>query len=274
MKSVLFGCLSSVLAVSALVGCGGAEKPVQSADAPRQVTGMSSDDQSKCEYNARPDREVRETTGPGSFVPNIRRVYAILGTGEDRRRILLCREVDTNLDGTKDVVRTFNDKGEKLNELSDSDYDGKIDTWVTFSGGHIAKVELDKLGSGKPTEWRYYVGGDLSRVQRDTNKDGKADVWEVYAKGRLQRMGVDLDGDGRVDRWDRDEVLARAQEDEESDEKSSDAPPAPPASAPPSSEAPASEPPTQPSAGATPPASSAPAAGAPGAAAPGPGASN
>jgi hypothetical protein len=28
-------------------------------------------------------------------------------------------------------------------------------------------------------------------------------------------MGVDVDGDGRVDRWDRDEVLARAQQEEE-----------------------------------------------------------
>ena len=248
MRSLLYWSAASVLGV-ALAACGGADKPVQSASAPRQVTGISQDDQSKCEYNARPDREVRETTGPGSFVPNIRRVYAILGTGEERRKILLCREVDTNLDGTKDVVRTYNDKGEKLNELSDSDFDGKIDTWVTFSGGHIAKVELDKQASGKPTEWRFYVGGKLSRVQRDTNKDGKPDVWEVYAKGTLQRMGVDLNGDGRVDRWDRDEVLARAeQDDEEAEESSSEAPPAPPpadapaSDAPPTSQAPAAPP--------------------------------
>ena len=199
--------------------CGGPETPAQSPENPAgQVTGISADDQSKCEFKARPDREVKETAGPGSLAPNIRRVYAILGTGEDRRRVLLCREVDTNLDGTKDVVRTYNDKGEKVNELSDSDYDGKIDTWVTFSGGHIAKVEVDKLGVGKPSEWRFYVGGKLSRVQRDTNKDGQPDVWEVYAKGKLQRMGVDLDGDGRVDRWDRDEVLARAEQEAEDKE--------------------------------------------------------
>src|SRR5690606_1587829 len=195
------------------LACGGSEPAVQNPADQKQVTGLSKDDQSKCEFKARPDREVKETAGPGSLLPNIRRVYAILGTGEDRRRVLLCREVDTNLDGTKDVFRTYNEKGEKLNELSDSDYDGRIDTWVTFSGGRIAKVEVDKLGTGKPSEWRFYVGGVLSRVQRDTNKDGKADVWEVYGKGRLQRMGVDLDGDGRVDRWDRDEAAAR--EDEE-----------------------------------------------------------
>ena len=204
-----------VLLCFGYIACGGSEPVVQSPADQKQVTGLSKDDQSKCEFKARPDREVKETAGPGSLVPNIRRVYAILGTGEDRRRILLCREVDTNLDGTKDVFRTYNEKGDKLNELSDSDYDGRIDTWVTFSGGRIAKVEVDKLGIGKPTEWRFYVGGALSRVQRDTNKDGKADVWEVYARGKLQRMGVDLDGDGRVDRWDRDEVSARAEQEAE-----------------------------------------------------------
>jgi hypothetical protein len=200
-----------------LSACGGAEPaPPKAPTEERQVIrGLSGSDQARCEFQNRPDREVRETAGPGSLTPNIRRVYAILGTGEERRKVLQCREVDTNLDGAKDVVRTYNDQGEKLNELSDSDYDGRIDTWVTFAGGHIAKTEVDKLGTGKPSEWRYYVGGKISRVHRDTNKDGKADVWEVYAKGRLQRMGVDVDGDGRVDRWDRDEILARAEQDQE-----------------------------------------------------------
>jgi hypothetical protein len=257
MSALSRSCVFLALCGIALPACGGSEKPVQSPDGQRQVTGLSNDDQSKCESNARPDREVRETTGPGSFLPNIRRVYSILGTGEDRRRVLLCREVDTNLDGTKDVVRTYNDKGEKLNELSDSDYDGKIDTWVTFSGGRIAKVELDKRGAGKPSEWRFYVGGTLSRVQRDSNKDGKADVWEVYANGRLQRMGVDLDGDGRVDRWDRDEVLARAAEQEEEEEAESNSetsqPPVPPQQAEPPSGAkpPADSKPPAPQAGAS-----------------------
>lgn len=210
-------CALGVTLTLGVVGCGGAqERPTQSAqEETRKVTGLSGSDQSRCEYENRPDREVRETAGPGSIVPNIRRVYAILGTGEDRRKVLQCREVDTNLDGAKDVVRTYNDQGEKLNELSDSDYDGKIDTWVTFAGGHIAKVEVDKLGTGKPSEWRFYVGGKISRIHRDTNKDGKADVWEVYAKGKLQRMGIDVDGDGRVDRWDRDEITVRAEQEKE-----------------------------------------------------------
>jgi hypothetical protein len=39
-----------------------------------------------------------------------------VGEGNDRRRVLVCREVDTNLDGVKDVIRTFNEKGEAVRE--------------------------------------------------------------------------------------------------------------------------------------------------------------
>ena len=114
-----------------------------------------------------------------------------------------------NLDGAKDIVRTFNDRGEPLSELSDSNYDGKIDTWITFARGRVAKMQVDTTGSGQADETRFYVGGKLSRAQRDSNHDGKPDVWEVYEEGKLQRIGNDLDFDGHVDRWDRDEIALR-----------------------------------------------------------------
>jgi hypothetical protein len=136
-------------------------------------------------------------------------VFGIVGEGDDRRRVLLCREADTNLDGVKDVVRTYNDRGEALNELADADYDGNIDTWITFSRGRASKIQIDNARRGAPDETRLYVAGKLSRAQRDTNYDGKPDVWEIYSEGRLQRLGVDLDFDGHVDRWDRDEIALR-----------------------------------------------------------------
>jgi hypothetical protein len=174
------------------------------------TTSTAGDDASRCEYRGRADREAKESAGLGTIRPNIRRVYALVGEGDDRRRVLLCREVDSNLDGVKDVVRTFNDKGESLRELADSDFDGKIDTWITFARGRMAKVELDANHDGNPDEFRYYVQGKLARLQRDTNRDGKPDVWEIYEDGALKRMGFDLDFDGHVDRWDRDEVAERA----------------------------------------------------------------
>jgi hypothetical protein len=172
-------------------------------------------DSSRCEYEGRADREVSETAGPGATKPNIRRVYAIVGEGENRRRVLACREVDTNLDGLFDVVRTYDDLGESAHEAVDSDYDGKFDTWHTFASGRIAKTQVDTNGDGRPNETRYYIRGKISRIQRDTNGDGEVDVWEVYVEGRLQRMGEDLDFDGHVDRWNRDEVAARLAEEKE-----------------------------------------------------------
>ncbi len=200
-------CLTLVMA-----GCGAnkaATVPAAMGD-PVDVANTSGDDASRCEFRGRADREAKESAGLGTIRPNIRRVYALVGEGDDRRRVLLCREVDSNLDGVKDVVRTFNDKGESLRELADSDYDGKIDTWITFARGRMAKVELDSNRDGIADEFRYYVQGKLARLQRDTNRDAKPDVWEIYEDGALKRMGFDLDFDGHVDRWDRDEVAERA----------------------------------------------------------------
>lgn len=177
--------------------------------------GLASDDQSRCDYKGRNDREATQTAGPGSIAQNIRRVYALVGEGEERRRVLICREVDTNLDGIKDVVRTYNERSEALRETADTDFDGKVDTWVTFSRGKIAKVAVDHNKTGKPDEIRVYMNGKLSRVQRDANADGKIDTWEIYDDGKLQRAGVDLDRDGRVDRWDRDEITLREMNEKE-----------------------------------------------------------
>ncbi|MDC0745730.1 hypothetical protein [Polyangium mundeleinium] len=178
------------------------------------------DDRSMCDWKGRKDREASEIAGPGSLKPNVRRVYLLVGVGESQKKILVCREVDTNFDGVKDVVRRYNDKGESVHEESDTDYDGRIDTWITFSRGKLAEVELDNDRDGKPDEWKSYSEGRLSRIKRDQNRDGKPDVWEIYREGKLERMGVDLDADERVDRWDHDtEARRRAEEAERKKEE-------------------------------------------------------
>lgn len=212
-------------------GCGGSSGGP--ANAPEvKAEGQRGDEESRCAFEGRDDRDVQESSAPGAVVANVRRVYGYVGEGDDRKRILLCREMDTNFDGVKDVVRTYGDLGQKLTEQADSDYDGKIDTWITFGSSRPAKMELDTDGDGEPEETRYYVAGILSRAQRDTNSDGKPDWFEVYRDGRLDRIGIDSDFDGQVDRWDRDEVRAReefAQEASEESAKNQGAPAAPPA---------------------------------------------
>ena len=197
------------------------------ADAADAQKPPGGDDRSRCDYKGRGDRDVRETSGPGAIHPNIRRVFGFQGDPAEGRRVLLCREVDTNLDGIKDVVRLYDEHGEALEEQADSNYDGSIDTWVRFSNGRIAKVDIDNTGDGRPDEVRYYIRGKLRRIQRDTNGDAKPDVWEVYDDGKIERMGVDLDHDGHVDRWDRDEIRraeeARKEEEEEAKAKAKEA---------------------------------------------------
>ena len=199
------------------IGCGGGTVQATEHGFATATSGVqakrlpdgSLDDRSMCDWRNKPDKEATETAGPGSIQPNVRRVWQLVGTGEDRHKILVCREIDTNFDGIKDVVRRYNDKGESLHEEADANYDGKIDTWITFSKGRLAEVRTDDNGDGNVDEWKYYSSGKLARVKRDTNRDGKPDVWEMYRDGKLERMGVDVDGNQQVDRWDHDNEVRR-----------------------------------------------------------------
>ena len=210
------GLLVGAAALAASIGvvaCGGGDPskaPLKTATAPggsKDPSKWPADDRSMCDWRTKPELEVSETAGPGALRPNIRRVYKIFGEGDARHRVLACREIDTNLDGIKDVVRTFNSKGEALHEEADTDYDGKIDVWLNFVDGRLAQQDVDTNRDGKPDVWKFYVNGQLQRIRRDRNGDGKPDVWEIYSKGRLERIGTDETFDGHVDRWDRDEQL-------------------------------------------------------------------
>ena len=211
MRSLLLSLC--VVSFAFAAGCAtsdeGGFKPQQPKVDARRLPSGQIDDRSMCEYKGKPDREASETAGPGSIQPNVRRVYTLIGSAEDRQKVLICREIDTNFDGVKDVVRHYNDKGESLREEADANFDGRLDTWITFSKGHLAEVRLDNNRDGNPDEWKFYSGGKLARVKRDNNYDGKADIWEIYRDGQLERMGVDVDGDERVDRWDHDNEQRR-----------------------------------------------------------------
>lgn len=167
---------------------------------------------SRCDVEGRSDRVRVLSQSLGAEQGSIQRVYATGATQEDGRRVVRCREVDSNLDGIKDLVRTYTDDGEPLLEQADSNYDGKVDTWVTFARGKVAHLEVDKNGDGRPDEFRVYSQGVMTKVQRDSNHDGRLDTWEVYEHGRLNRIGTDHNGDEKVDRWYRDAELMRREQ--------------------------------------------------------------
>lgn len=178
---------------------------------PAETGGLKTDEMSL---------DVDEIAGVGSLRPNIRRVYRTVGEGDALRRTVVCREVDSNLDGIKDVVRFYDAKGAPVSEKADRNYDGIIDVWIIFLDGKIAEVDEDTTKkAGRPNEWRLYNDGVLTRVRRDRNGDGKPDLWESYNAGKLERVGLDESGDGKVDRWDRDDVLRLEQEHAEQRER-------------------------------------------------------
>jgi hypothetical protein len=219
------GLVMGMVGAAALAGCGvfavacGGSKPVAAAagGAP-DPNHWPKNDGSLCDrfvhWSSNQALEVSETAGEGSIRPNIRRVYKTVGERDDRHSILLCREIDSNLDGVKDVVRTFNEKGEPLHEEADTNFDGKIDDWVNFAAGRIEEEDVDTtLSTGRPNVWKFYVDGQLSRIRRNTHcANGKPDVWEIYYNDRLERVGNDSTCDSHVDRWDRDAQLMAAEE--------------------------------------------------------------
>jgi hypothetical protein len=207
--------------VAILISCGGNPPPKAATTAPggsHDPTHWPADDHSLCEkfvhWKSDAQLEVSETAGPGSFRPNIRRVFKIVGERDNRHTVLLCREIDSNVDGIKDVVRTFNEKGEPLHEEADTNFDGKIDDWINFANGAIEEEDLDTTyATGRPNVWKFYLDGQVSRVRRNTHcATGKPDVWEIYFKGHLERIGEDMSCDGHVDRWDRDAQLMAQEE--------------------------------------------------------------
>lgn len=136
--------------------------------------------------------------------------YNKAGGGTSNVGHVVCMELDTNHDGSLDLIRVFDDKGALESEEADRNYDGKSDIWISYKDGLIAKQAFDTTFSGKPNEFHYYKDGKLKRIERDRNADGNIDVWEYYVNDRLERMGVDTDFNGKIDIWYRDEV-ARAE---------------------------------------------------------------
>jgi hypothetical protein len=201
---------AAAIALLALAACNGQTDGTTRIRAESPSGGPAGDDRSMCPMRTRQDVEVAETSSRGSPHANVRRVWRVYGEGSDSRKVLVCREVDSDFDGIKDEVVYYNEEGQKKEERADADHNGRFDTWTIYANGRRAEVRLDRNSDGKPDQWKSYVEGKLNRIKRDSNFDGRPDVWEMYRKGHLERMGVDLNGDERVDRWDHDEDWRRA----------------------------------------------------------------
>lgn len=203
---------------AALTACGNNNRPRSTARrrASRPTSpGENVDDRGRCETDGI-DREVSEYDTSGDEIPDVRRVFRRAGDPPLVRLVLTCREADLNGDGTKDVVRYYNDEGRPLREEADRNFDGQIDTITYFQDGRIVRQEMDDNADGRVDMKVFFDDSGVAlRSERDiagrsTPTQWHPDRWEYFEHGRMVRMGTDIDGDGRVDRWDRDHERAPA----------------------------------------------------------------
>lgn len=210
-----FSTCLALLVVALVTGCGGS--PIPETRRPTRARSLGTGDRTEgsglCDISGS-DREVSEYDTSGDQRPDVRRVYRRIGEPPLTRLVLVCRESDLNGDGTKDVVRYYNDEGRPLREEADRNFDGQMDTVTVFQNGRIVRTEIDSNADGRiDTKIFFDDDGQPLRTERDlagrsTAETWHPDRWEYFENGRMVRMGTDLDGDGRVDRWDRDQQYA------------------------------------------------------------------
>lgn len=191
-----------------------------SDQAPRMTTRRAAsianranrDDRSRCDAT-RPGRTVSEYDTNRDGVPDVRKVYQTMGEGAEVHSVLVCREVDLNHDGSKDVFRFYNDEGRTLREEADRDFDGHIDVITYFEAGEVVRQEFDTNRDGMVDMRLFFRDHRPFRAERELQQDNtpdfRADYWEFYdTRGHVVRIGWDYDHDGRADRWDRVDRVA------------------------------------------------------------------
>lgn len=132
--------------------------------------------------------------------------------------VLLRAELDRDFDGTLDTWITY-ENGAPAIQVSDSDGGAQSDTWERYRDGLLEAKTLDRDRDGVKDTFFRYEGGELSRMLRDANNDGTIDRVEYYADRRRVRTEEDRTLNGFMDTWtsyqvvDGAEVVARIERD-------------------------------------------------------------
>jgi hypothetical protein len=231
MKAVLrWTVVRLAIALTLALGCSDDDEgPSTTPDTEEETSGAErpATDNQRCDTSGQ-NLEVSEYDTSGDDWADVRKVFKTVGEGRLARLVLVCREADLNGDGTKDVVRFYNDEGRPLREEADRNFDGTIDELTFFDRGRIVRQEIDSNYDGRVDTKVFYENGQPLRAERDiagrsTASLWRPDTWEYYEEGRMVRTGLDVDGDGRVDRWDRDAEWMRRREAEAAAQREAEA---------------------------------------------------
>lgn len=149
---------------------------------------------------------VRKFDIDGDKKPDVTKTFKETPDPDDpsiMQQRLLKKEVDVNSDGNINMRRIYNEAGELMLEEVDSDLDGTMDVINHIDNGNLVRKDILDPATGIVLASRYYHDGTIQRVEKDTDSDEKIDYWEFYEQGVLDRIGRDLNADGRADTWQR-----------------------------------------------------------------------
>jgi hypothetical protein len=90
-------------------------------------------------------------------------------------------EMDRNNDGKTDCRFFIDSKGRKTYEEYDFNYDGLMDDFYYYAEGTLDREEIDSDFNGKIDIWiTLYQGKYIRRIEQDRNGDGKPDAVTDY----------------------------------------------------------------------------------------------
>jgi hypothetical protein len=78
----------------------------------------------------------------------------------------------------------LDERGNKISEEQDFNFDGKMDNFYYFTpGGVLMRQEIDSNYDGKIDIWVYLDKGIyINRIERDKDYDGKPDYVKKYKR--------------------------------------------------------------------------------------------
>ena len=146
-------------------------------------------------------------------------VTIMAGSWKNEETIQVTRGVlDADRDGVPEQIRFFDPDSMLLLRLEqDSNFDGNLDIWNTYTEGKLTARVRDTSGDGNADVWERYKDDRMTHRTIDRDHDGIADAFYIYGGGILVEERHDANNDGIVDRQISYQNLFRVRAEEDRD---------------------------------------------------------
>lgn len=109
-------------------------------------------------------------------------------------------ETDRNFDDRIDAVQEYGSDGLAREHRTDEDFDGRMESTVTYRNGQPIEWRIDRDGDGRADERGTFRFGVIDTYEYLNPKSGSVVKRVTYRGSRSERAELDLDGDGQ---WER-----------------------------------------------------------------------